>query len=62
MPDVDTPRSEQTPSPAEIDAWPSGRSADEQPAMTPNPSTGGDADDPEDGAVETPPSGGGAGA
>ena len=52
---MDEPTPDQTPSLEEIDAWPSGRSADETPQTAPNPSTGGDEADPEDGAVETPP-------
>ena len=54
MPDIDTPDPEHPPTPEEIDAWPSGRTAEELPHTTPKPSTGGDADDPEDAALETP--------
>lgn len=54
MPDIDTPDAEHPPTPEEIDAWPSGRSADESPQTAPNPSTGGGANDPEDAAVQPP--------
>lgn len=54
MPDIDTPDPEHPPTIEEIEAWPSGRSADESPKTTPNPSTGGGTSDPEDGAVQPP--------
>ena len=54
MPDIDTPDPEITPSPSEIEEFPSGRTPDEMPQTTPNPSTGGGSDDPEDGAVQPP--------
>lgn len=60
MPDVDTPDPQNSPTPEQIEAWPSGRSVEEQPSMASNPSTGGGLDDPEDGAVEPPAVGAGA--
>lgn len=54
MPDIDTPDPEIVPSPEAIEAFPSGRTPDETPQTTPNPSTGGGLDDPEDAAVKPP--------
>ncbi len=51
MPDVDTPDPEAPPSPEQIEAWPSGRIADETPVTTPNPAGATRDTDPEDAAV-----------
>lgn len=54
MPDVDTPDPETPPTPEQIDAWPSGRIADETPTTAPNPAARDPGDDVEDGSLESP--------